>query len=107
MVDLKENTVLIAKFMGEHTWLKEVEQGLSPHKELNYDKDWNQLMAVVEKIETINDNGLDVSILSDGTIIEDWRSGEVLVKYTSGDFHFDEKIEHTYQAVVLYISSHT
>jgi hypothetical protein len=86
-----------------------IEQILS--RELKYHKCWNWLMEVVEKIETLFNDGIDVDIFSDGTVITQYRfeeneyltEGEEIVRLTKAEIGFDTKIEHTYQAVVEFI----
>jgi len=70
---------------------------------LKYDSDWNWLMAVVEKIESVEDGKYDVNILKNGTQIVDYSSGGIEICNNVGKIGYDEKIEHTYQAVVDFI----
>ena len=66
--------------------------------ELLFDKSWDWLMPVVEKIE--NDERYDVDILQYGTRI---REGQKDIVNNIANISFDKKIEHTYDAVVEFI----
>ena len=68
--------------------------------QLKYHSDWNWLMPVVEKIESM---GFDVNILKNGTQIIDY-SKNIEVVNNVADISFDRKIEHTYQAIVRFVS---
>jgi len=53
-----ENNKLIAKFLGDKIYLKDFDGYQKPllvfnSKDLIFDKDWNHLMQVVEKIESL------------------------------------------------------
>ena len=48
MKDIK----IIAESMNERDHLQELDQGLSPHRELNYRSDWNLLQSLLDKIES-------------------------------------------------------
>ena len=118
MENIVENNKLIAEFMGVLSnttyyyipqfaeWqpikytneFEEVEH--FSLEEMKFHSSWNWLMPVVEKIEDIED--IDVNILTNGTKIYKWRTKEVIVD-NSADISFDNKIEHTYIAVVEFI----
>lgn len=127
-MDNIENNKLIADFMVAKApyWNKDDNQGegeqlyFQPHdtkyqqmypKEMLFQHSWDWLMPVVEKIETLFNNGIDVDIFSDGTVITQYRfeeneyltEGEEIVRLTKAEIGFDTKIEHTYQAVVEFI----
>jgi hypothetical protein len=106
---MKENR-LIAKFMGysqphpeyPHTtyWYKE---GEAPLTILLFDKDWSWLMRVVDKIESLNDGAYDVNILKNGTEIINY-SAKIIVVNNIADIDYEDKIEHTYSAIVEFIN---
>lgn len=113
---MQENNVLIAEFMGmvydNHNdqpnkyWELTDEQdfvSMKPypqHKDLQFHSNWNWLMVVVEKIESIEE--IDVEILTNGTRIFNWKSKYVHVD-NSADISYSKKIEHTYDAVVKFL----
>lgn len=130
-----ENNKLIAEFMGmkshfkkggltkvylngenvgiEQDWecyYPKLNKSITPI-EMKYHNSWDWLMPVVEKIETLFNDGIDVDIFSDGTVITQHRfeeneyltEGEEIVRLTKAEIEFDTKIEHTYQAVVEFI----
>jgi hypothetical protein len=70
------------------------------YDQLKYHSDWNWLMPVVEKIESM---GFDVNILNNGTQIIDY-SKNIEVVNNVADISFDRKIEHTYQAIITFVS---
>jgi hypothetical protein len=71
--------------------------------ELMYDTDWNWLMDVVDKIESIEDGQYDVNILKNGTQIINYIAGGILIFDNVGEISYSEKIEHVYQAVIKFI----
>lgn len=97
-----ENNKLIAEFMGlvrssvvDKYWTKKDSEGIGfgQLKELIYDTDWNWLMQVVEKIESL---GIVVEIRENVCYIETSQGN-----YTS---ELEEtKIQATYKAVVEFI----
>ena len=106
-MNTQENNKLIAEFMG----ITPNEAGVyhvSKHKgydveNLNYQKSWDWLMPVVEKIE--EDDEVDVNILLNGTRIFRWRTDTDIVNNVA-DISFDKKIEHVYDAVVEFIKQY-
>jgi hypothetical protein len=105
----KENR-LIAKFMGYSQphpdyptttyWYKE---GKAPLTILSYNTDWNWLMEVVDKIEYLSDGAYDVNILKNGTEIINYSEKNTIVNNVC-DIDYEDKIEHTYSAVVEFIN---
>ena len=106
------NNKLIADFMdvqykSDEDYFKELkemredgifyEQGYM-ESQLNYHESWDWLMPVVEKIES--DDRYDVDILQYGTRIRD-NQKEIISNVA--DISFENKIEHTYDAVVEFI----
>ena len=65
------------------------------YDQLKYHSDWNWLMPVVEKIESM---GYEVNIGSNVVIIYD-KNGNVLVEESA-----QTKIQATYQAIVRFVS---
>lgn len=86
--EIEKNNQLIAAFMVE--------------KNTNdYHRTWDSLMRVVEKIE--EDEYTDVQILQHGTIILDTAGGVEIVN-NCANISFTNKIEHTYDAVIEYLT---
>lgn len=71
-------------------------------EEMKFNKDWNWLMEVVDRIESLNDGAFDVNILKNGTQIVNYAEMTTIVENVA-DVSFENKIEHTYQAVVEFI----
>lgn len=102
-----DNNRLISIFMGTEF----MSTFCSPITPLNFHTSWDWLMPVVEKIETLFNDGIDVDIFSDGTVITQYRfeengyltEGKEIVRLTKAEIGFNTKIEHTYQAVVEFI----
>lgn len=115
-MEIPENNKLIAVFEGwemhpsmpQTMQVKEIEQGfrkLSDFcfiEDLSYHKDWNELMRVVEKIESFSDNFMgssyNVNIESLWVEIINNRTSDTIVKADA-----DTKIESVYLAVVKFI----
>lgn len=109
-----ENNKLIAKFIGNDTeeYGKDVFvpknllpyrqadcfQGIFQFDELKFDKSWDWLMLVIEKIE--ENERFDVNILQYGTIIFD---NQTEIVNNVANISFSNKIEHTYDAVVKFL----
>jgi len=68
-------------------------------EEMKYHTSWDWLMPVVEKIE--EDERYDVMILQNGTIIRDQYGVDIVNNVAN--ISFDNKIEHTYNAIVEFI----
>ena len=102
-----ETNKIIAVFMGvesypfrNHTMFIFDEDNHRTEIDLHYHDSWDWLMPVVEKIESM---GFDVNILNNGTQIIDY-SKNIEVVNNVADISFDRKIEHTYQAIVRFVS---
>lgn len=108
MKTIEEKNRIIAEFMGatfyEDTkhWYDE-EGGYMGELNLLYDKEWSWLMDVVDKIETINDGAFDVNILKNGTQIFEYSANGRDIVDNVGRISYENKIEHTYQAIVEFI----
>ena len=106
-----EDNKLIAEFMGYH-YVAETKithdyfmvkgRYIRPNG-IKFDTDWNWLMDVVDKIESIEDGEYDVNILKNGTQIINYRAGGIVICDNVGEISYSEKIEHVYQAVVNFI----
>lgn len=67
--------------------------------ELNYDTDWNRLMQVVEKIESLGYKETNVYVdISEGTFIHTLESNIEIAEVFGGT-----KIENTYNACVEFV----
>ena len=72
-------------------------------EQTKFHKDWNWLMEVVDKIEFLSDGAYDVNILKNGTEIINY-SAKIIVVNNVADIDYEDKIEHTYSAVVEFIN---
>ena len=104
-----ENNKLIAEFMGlnlhQGVWRKSTlatERKICKEDALKYHEDWNWLMVVVEKIESIEYGIYQVDILQEGCkILERCR---LLIDNRVGKLESDTtKIESVYLACVEFI----
>jgi len=108
-MNTQENNKIIAEFMGisidgEFAYIEDEGSPLEevmPINKLNYHKEWNWLMPVVEKIES--DERYDVDILQYGTRISD---NQKEIVNNIANISFDKKIDHTYKAVVEFINQY-
>jgi hypothetical protein len=91
----QESNKLIAEFMEHHNNMG--------NKGLQYHSDWNWLMEVVDKIEFIDNGRFDVNILKNGTQIFEYQAGGKVIVDNVAEISFENKIEHTYKAVVEFI----
>jgi hypothetical protein len=105
---MKTNKI-IAEFMGMvkssipnlyYTKKSQEGFGIGQMVELEFHTSWDWLMPVIEKIESM---GFDVNILSNGTQIIDY-SNNIEITNNVSDISFDRKIDHTYQAIVRFVS---
>ena len=106
----EENNRMIAEFLGYSQphpdyngatyWYKE---GKAPLTILSFNYDWNWLMEVVDRIESIDDGAFDVNILKNGTQIVNYAEMTTIVENVA-DVSFESKIEHVYKAVVEFIN---
>ena len=106
-----EGNKLIAKFMEletpdnirfEHLNKKGERSKLTHFILLEYHLSWDWLMPVVERIEQYET--VDVDILQYGTKIHNYKTGFEYVNNIS-NISFENKIEHTYNAVVEFINN--
>ena len=72
-----------------------------PH-EMKFNESWDWLMPVVEKIESLYEDGIDVTQYSDGILIENWREQKEIIRLTRAEESYT-RIEFTYYAVVEFI----
>ena len=76
-----------------------------------YDRDWNLLMEVVEKIENtkIKDYSISTDITDDKTFISIWHYGDgskwsILISNYNEEYKDFNKIQRTYKAVIEFIN---
>ena len=76
-----------------------------------YDRDWNLLMEVVEKIENtkIKDYSISTDITDDKTFINVWHYGDggkwsILISNLNEEYKDFNKMQRTYKAVVKFIN---
>lgn len=102
-----ENNKLIAEFMGykNNTPSKDFFQHPTDKNRfdrieyLKYDTDWNWLMEVVEKIESLSYQGYNIYVdISEKTLIQSFESNIEISEVFGGS-----KIENTYKACVEFI----
>lgn len=120
-METTENNRLIAEFMGAKLGngtdtfpivYINVPSGLAglctqTPEMMKYHSDWNWLMEVVEKIESLKNNEsyilYDVVIFPDAVLIEN-REGEEIILINKSKGTFTTKIEAVYNAVVEFIT---
>jgi len=73
------------------------------HNDLKFHKDWNWLMSVVQKINTIDDYRFTVEINSMDTNIHDLKNGGFVFQ-SECKWQPDELINSVYEAVVQFIN---
>ena len=122
---MEENNKIIAEFMG-FTFEKNIgyydnemlleqivyeQQNGNCFDELLFNKDWNWLMAVVEKIENIKikDYSISTDITDDKTFINVWHYGDggkwsILISNLNEEYKDFNKMQRTYKAVVKFIN---
>jgi hypothetical protein len=112
MENIIENNKLIAKFIGSEFMQSEIVPMLGHHyptnEELNFDSDWNWLMPVVEKIESLYDGkAFVVQIRSTVCDIfqntQHWKAFQRTINLPTLYTSDKTKIEAVYQAVILFI----
>jgi hypothetical protein len=65
-------------------------------------EDYNELMLVSEKIESLYDDGIDITQYSDGILIQNWREQKEIVRLTMAEEGLNRK-EFAYRGFVLFI----
>ena len=122
---MEENNKIIAEFMG-FTFEKNIgyydnemlleqivyeQQNGNCFDELLFNKDWNWLMEVVEKIENIKikDYSISTDITDDKTFISVWHYGDgskwsILISNYNEEYKDFNKIQRTYKAVIEFIN---
>ncbi len=100
----------IVKFMNypKHEKDNEFYVGLSrymPLEQLDFESNWNFLIDVIDKIESLKEGNFDVEIGKKGTTINDYSTKfeEKLIITNVTDVSFENKIEHAYDAVCKFI----
>lgn len=71
-------------------------------KELTFELNWNLLIEVIDKIESLEEGVFDVNILRKGTRITRHFVGTI-INNVDNIFSFGNKIEHVYDAVCKFI----
>ena len=122
MKNIVENNKLIAEFMGVfdkilstgniHSWsdapfyytTEDTKEKVIKNicKYSKYDSDWNWLMKVVEKINTIDEDRFTVQIFSMDTYIYDSKDRNFIIK-TELTYNPDELIKSVYNTCVKFI----
>ena len=122
---MEENNKIIAEFMG-FTFEKNIgyydnemlleqivyeQQNGNCFDELLFNKDWNWLMAVVEKIENIKikDYSISTDITDDKTFISIWHYGDggkwsILISNLNEEYKDFNKMQRTYKAIIEFIN---
>ena len=122
---MEENNKIIAEFMG-FTFEKNIgyydnemlleqivyeQQNGNCFDELLFNKDWNWLMAVVEKIENIKikDYSISTDITNNKTFINVWHYGDgckwsILISNLNEEYKDFNKIQRTYKAIIEFIN---
>lgn len=82
-----ENNKLIAKFMGDKTYVRDTDGYSKPlsvfnSKELSFDTDWNWLMLVVDKIESLQ---VTIRAISNFNPFQNKNYHEVIVEKEKGE----------------------
>jgi len=116
-----QNNKLIAKFLGSKTYLKDADGYLKPlsvfnQNDLVFDRDWNWLMQVVEKIESLeinieiksqwnvfvkaNVHQTTIKVFKYTKLYTAYSSEEVITIYTEPNTN---KLQNVYEAVVKFI----
>ena len=122
---MEENNKIIAEFMG-FTFEKNLgyydndmllsqiiydQQNGNCFNELLFDKSWDWLIGVVEKIENIKikDYSISTDITDDKTFINVWHYGDggkwsILISNLNEEYKDFNKMQRTYKAVVKFIN---
>jgi hypothetical protein len=101
-----ENNKLIAEFMGiidivETNGIVFKDNNTLEFHQIKYDTDWNWLMEVVERIESI---GYDVNIFQNGVHITNYSNGlEQNIVNNVSQISYTNKIELVYDACIEFI----
>lgn len=100
---MEENNKLIAVFMGRvipEEQLEFLDENPTTHY---YHSNWNWLMEVVDKIESIEGGIFNVNILRNGTQVTHINAVEYFIINNVAEINYSEKIDHVYDAVVKFI----
>ena len=107
-MNTQENNKLIAEFMG----ITPNEEGvyrISKHEgysecHLSYHKEWNWLMPVVDKIESIDEDGFSYSIQVEYHSVVIWKHSDRFDSKRIIEVNGESKRSTTYNAVVEFIN---
>jgi hypothetical protein len=104
---MEENNKIIAEFMGVNNITSNILRRAMLNN-LEYHSDWNCLMEVIEKIESLKlDNGYqlyDFNITSLHTTIIDNFDGDVLIYIERSKELHNSKLNIVYEAVIEFIN---
>lgn len=126
-MEIIKNNKLIAEFLGVqpnenkeyemYGTIETINDGVDEKHfyttdEMIFNSSWDWLMPVVEKIETLNNNGFDFDIFTEGVIITMYRKdndadlneGLEIIRNTRCEISFENKLEVCYISVIEFIN---
>lgn len=79
--------------------------------DINVDNAWGKVMVLIDKIETLHDNGFDITIYQRGCSIDMHRSNDngklhnaiPIVDVNNADIYYNSKIEYVVDAIIQFI----
>jgi len=100
--EITEGSIRLARFMGV-----QVNPLLQSQ---HYNKDWNALIPVLDKIESMHNNGFDVVIGRDNTVVEMFRQSPTdelsapvtVAQYGHPDHDYMKRIDHAFGCAVAF-----
>ena len=116
-MNIKEN-MLLAEFLGwevdsfsvvstkQHSIILNLERRRVFDLALKFDIDWNWIMLVVEKINTIEDCRFTFQIMSMDVEIHDYLKGGLYLDFFSGNTP-DQLLKSVYEACVKFVKKYT
>lgn len=118
-METRDNNKLIAEFMGFEFIQSKSKYDIDKDFYLNdvivltyqFSRSWDWLMPVIEKIETLNNNGFDFDLYTDGVIITRYRltlnselaEGVEIIKNTRSEIGFENKLQLAYISIIEFI----
>lgn len=112
-----KNNMILAKFLGwevdsfsvvvtkQHSSLLNLERRRVFDLALRFDTDWNWIMLVVEKINTIEGGRFTFQIMSMDVEIHDYLKGGLYIDFFSGNTP-DQLIKSVYEACVEFVKKY-